>query len=68
MGAATHIKAALLYKNLKQIDFAQSLGKSPQTFYNILTRDTMKYSEAEKYADALGCDIVFRDRETGQLY
>lgn len=68
MGAATHIKAALLYKDIKQIDFAQRIGKSPQTFYNLLTRDTMKYSEAEKMADALGCDIVFRDRVTGQLY
>lgn len=68
MGASLHIKAAMLYKGIKQSEFAESLGRNPQVFYNMLTRDSMRFSEAETIADALGCNIVFRDRETGQLY
>ena len=68
MGAAKNIKAAMLYKNIKQKDFAVEIGRDPQIFYNMLSRDVFRWSEAEKIADALGCDIVFRDRETGQLY
>lgn len=68
MGAAKNIKAAMLYKDIKQKEFAASLGRDPQTFYNMLSRDVFRWSEAEKIADALGCDIVFRDRVTGQLY
>ncbi len=68
MGASVHIKAAMVYKGITQSAFAESLGRNPQTFYNMLTRDAMRFSEAETIADALGCDIVFKDRQTGQLY
>lgn len=68
MGAAKHIKTALLDKELKPGALAAMLGVNPQVFYNKLSRDTMTFSDAEKIADAIGCDVVLRDRETGKTY
>ena len=68
MGATKHIKRILFEKDIKANDFADTLGKPPQSFYNQMGRDTWKYAEVEKIADALGCDIVFIDRETGKTY
>lgn len=68
MGAAVHIKAAMLYKGISQINFAESVGKIPQTFYNQLNRDAFKWKDVEYLADKLGCDVVLVDRETGQIY
>ena len=68
MGAALHIKAAMLYKGESQIGLAQKMGRLPQTFYNMLSRDAMRFSEVEQIADALECDVVLIDRRTGQVF
>lgn len=68
MGASIHIKTAMTAKGISQRDFAEKTGRITQTFYNMLNRDTMKFSEVEAIADALGCDVVLRDRETGQYF
>jgi hypothetical protein len=44
------------------------VGKPPQTMWNQFNRNTWKFSEVEKIADLLGCDIVFKDRENGKEY
>lgn len=68
MGAAVHIKAAMLYKGVKQKEFSKDIGKDSQVFYNMLSRDTFRWAEVEKIADALGCDVMLVDRVTGKTY
>lgn len=68
MGATKHIKSAMLEKDIKPGELAARLEKIPQTFYNMLNRDTMKFSDVEKIADAMNCDVVLRDRETGKTF
>ena len=82
MGASKHLKMIMLDKGIKTKDFAlkyQSLprqtngdgkGKekslSPNIVSNMLYRDNMTFATVEIMADILGCDIVFKDRETGK--
>ena len=68
MGATKHIKRILFEKDLKTADLAVKINKPLQSVYNQLNRDTWKFSEVEKIADSLNCDIVFIDRETKQTY
>lgn len=68
MSASKHIKTAMINKNIKPGSVADALGVDRQVFYNKISRDTMKYKDVEKIADALGCDIVFLDRENKNIY
>lgn len=68
MGASILIKTAMLHKGMKVGDLAPLIGFTPQALSVKLNRDTMTFESAEKMADALGCDIVLRDRETGKIY
>lgn len=70
MGATKHIKATLLYKEKSIKDLAEMIGSgSPvQSLYNQFNRDTWKFSDVEKIADLLGCDVLLVDRETGKTY
>ncbi len=68
MGASKHIKIAMIEKGIKPGTVADALGMDAQVFYNKVSRDTMKFTDAETIADILGCDIVFVDRETGKRY
>lgn len=69
MSATKQIKKVMIDKNIKSGTLAELFGqKETQTFYNRLSRDTWKYSDVEKIADLLGCDLLFVDRETGKTY
>jgi hypothetical protein len=68
MSASKNIKVVLTKKNIKPGAVADALGVDRQVFYNKLSRDTMKYNDVEKIADALGCDIVFKDKQTNEIY
>ena len=68
MGASKHIKRVLFEKDYKTADLAQKINKPLQSVYNQLNRDTWKYKEVEAVADALGCDVVFIDRENKKIY
>ncbi len=69
MSASKHIKIAMLQKNIKPGAVADLLGyDKKQSFYNKINRDSMSFDDAEKIADALGCDIVFIDRQTKNIY
>lgn len=68
MGAAKHIKIAMANKDIKPGEVAERLNMPPQTFYNKLSRDTMKYADVETIADAIGCDVRLVDRSSGDLY
>lgn len=68
MGASEHIKKALKDKRITQEQLAEMVNKPTQTVYNMMHRDTMKFTMVEIYADAIGCDVVLVDRETGKIY
>ena len=68
MSASKHIKKCMIEKEIKAGNLAEKLGMMPQTFYNKLSRDSMSFSDAEKIADALGCDVVLIDRTTQKIY
>ena len=68
MGATKHIKRVMFEKEYKTADLAQKINKPLQSVYNQLGRDTWKFSEVETVADALGCDVVFIDRQTKNIY
>lgn len=68
MGASKKIKKILIDKNINQKMFAEELGKDYQQVQNALFRDTFNCRILEEWLDVLGCDMVFRDRETGKIY
>lgn len=68
MGASKHIKRVLFEKEIKTADLAGKIDKPLQSLYNQLNRDTWKFSEVEKIADCLNCDVVFIDRDTKKVY
>ena len=68
MSASKQIKQAMLEKNIKVSDLAEKIGMKPQPLSTKLYRDTMSYSDVEKIADALGCDVRIVDRETGKTF
>lgn len=68
MGISDIIKDILVDKDMTIAEFAEVLGNKPRTIYNMLYKNSIHYATAERWADALGCDIVFVDRETGEIY
>ena len=68
MGASKQIKQVMIEKNIKINELAEEIGMKPQPLSNKLYRDTMSYSDVEKIADALGCDVKIIDRNTGKQF
>lgn len=68
MGASKQIKQVMIEKNIKVGELAEKIGMNPQPLSNKLFRDTMSYSDVEKIAAALGCDVKLIDRETGKEF
>ena len=68
MSASKQIKQAMLEKNIKVSDLAEKIGMKPQPLSTKLYRDTMSYSDVEKIADALGCDVRIVDRELSLIH
>lgn len=68
MGASKKIKKILIDRDMTQSDFAKAIGKDPQQTKNALCRDTFQYNKLEQWLDAIGCEIVFRDKTSGRLY
>lgn len=67
MDAKTIIKNAMKHQKIKSGALAELLGMDYQAFCNKLSRGTMSANYMVQIADALGCDVVFRDRETGNI-
>ena len=68
MGATKKLKKAMVERKMTMVQLADALGKPFTTVRNTMYKDNMRISTLEEYADALGCDVVLRDRETGELY
>ena len=58
----------MAYRQVKSGTLAEMIGSEKQAFYNTLCRKTMQYNLAVRIADALGCEIVWRDKETGKEF
>ena len=74
MGASKQLRQIMKGKGIKLKDFAREYNPESKSEHktqlvsNMLTRDNMTFATVEEMADILGCDIVFRDRETGKIY
>lgn len=68
MGASKKFKKILIDRGISMMDFAETIGSPRQTVYNLLCRDVFRYSTIERWLDAINCEIVFRDKETGKIY
>lgn len=68
MSIKTVIKKVCLDKGMTLGDLANIHGLEPHSFYVKLCRNAMKYNEVIQIMDELGCDIQFKDRETGRIY
>lgn len=68
MGISENIKRAMVSKGIKTGYMAERLGLQPQTISATLWRDSFTCKLAQSYADELNCELVLRDRETGDIY
>lgn len=62
------IRHVMVDKDIKLIDIASCTGQTKQAISNNLQRDTWTTKNLLKVCDALGCDVVFQDRETKKIY
>lgn len=67
MDAKTIVRNAMKHQKIKSSALAELLGMEYQAFCNKLSRGTMSANYMIHVADVLGCDVVFRDRETGEI-
>ena len=83
MGASKKIKMILLDKGMNIGTLAEEYSSQPrilkdgtsversgskQTLYNMMSRDAMTFATVEQLAEILGCEVVFRDKESGKIY
>lgn len=63
-----YIQHCCVSKEITEAELARRMGQSPQNLSNKYRRGTLKVSELEQAADALGADlrILFVDRESGK--
>ena len=67
MGAGRLIKTALKHNKMTQDALASLLDKDAQQVRNALYRDRFQYSIAEEWLNALGYEIVIKDKFTGEI-
>ena len=63
MGIKRDFLVALAKKELKQADAARILGVSSQVLNRKLIKGSLKYDEAQKYAEKLDFEIVWIEKE-----
>lgn len=68
MGVKEKIRRAARRKKETYASISLKLGMPLQSYANRLSRGKMSFDYVERIADVLGCDVVFLDRETGEIY
>lgn len=74
MRISSTIRSIMAFKGVKINELAEKTGRSPRTLYNTFQNDKnskgsgMSYEVAVELAEALGCEIVIRDKETGKEF
>ena len=69
MDIKTLIKQIMVRKHIKISNLAQICEANPRTLSNLLaSKNSMRLDKLEQIADALDCDIVLQDKNTGEIY
>lgn len=68
MGAGKAIRHALMEKNITITALCEEMGVPRQTMANKLSQDKLTVSSTLKIAEHINCELVLRDRDTGQEY
>ena len=68
------IKAIMKDKKVSVQKLADTMGLAKNTIYNTFSNDInserngMSYENVFRFAEALGCEVIIRDKETGKEY
>lgn len=68
MGAGKAIKHVLMEKGITITALSEEMDIPRQTIANKLSQDKLTVASTLKFAEHLNCELVLRDRETGQEY
>lgn len=68
MEAQTLIREILKDKHITQYVLADRMERPFNTVRNMLARESMNVTTFSSMADALDCDVVLIDRQTGKIY
>lgn len=74
MRATKQIKKVMIDKGITTKGLAELAGKNVGTLYQTFYNDKnskgsgMSFETVCELADALGCDVILKDRETGEEY
>lgn len=68
MSATTVIKDILEIKNMSQVELAEEINVTRQNLSNKMNRDKFSALELVEIADALGMNLVLKDKENGQEF
>lgn len=74
MRASATLKSIMAKKEVSIQELAERTGKSPTTIYATFANDKkskgggMAFENVVKFAEALGCEVVIRDKETGHIF
>ena len=68
MNTTELLRHAARQKHITLAEFAERSGKTFNTLRNMLYKSNINTTSLEELADALGCDVVLIDRETGEIY
>lgn len=68
MGAAKTIRKVMLDHKITITALAEQMDKPRQTVANTFQNDKLSVKSALEYGEALNCELLFRDRESGREY
>ena len=74
MRASKTLKMIMVDKEVSIRDLSEITGKKLSTIYNTFRNDSiskrggMTFENVVDIAEALGCEVIIRDKETGKIY
>ena len=74
MKPSERLRLVMKDKKITSKELAERSGRAPITVYGMFSRDKntkkdgMTYRVVEELVEAMGCEIVIRDKETGKEY
>lgn len=74
MRVADRLRMVMRDKKITTDQVARKTNKAMSTIYNTFSNDRKKdiggmtFANAEMLAEAMGCEIIIRDKETGKEY
>lgn len=68
MNANETIKEIMIKKEISQNAIQNKLGMKSQSGVSQALRRDMRVSMLFRFMNVLGCDLIIRDRETGETY